>query len=447
MSCIALALCCCFKEACQCVCLCCPSCKSSIITRVSYVILLVIGVVIACIFTAPALGEQLLKIESFCNTSALYIPTQPVSGCTKITSSLKEVVGFPAVYRVCLAWGIFFLFMTLLMLGVKSSNDCRAGIQNGFWFFKYLIVIGTAIGAFFIHDPKFEAAMMVIGGIGAFLFYIIQMVLLIDIAYKWTSWWMGKYEETDGQIWFCGVITFATLFYALFVGLVVILYIFYANGDCSLQKFFISFNLILCVALSIVSALPQIQRHNARSGLLQSSIVSLYIMYITWSSLASFSTCNPLNTCNSTTTESQGVPQQCVSTSFSYDVIIPLIIFFFCALYAGFNNGSTGAINTVSGKTDEESSTTPEVTTAESGGKTSDDEEDGCRYNYSFFHFIFLLAILFTMMTITHWISPISKEAGTTAAVWVKIASSWVGLAIYLWTLVAPLVLRGRTFA
>lgn len=105
--------------------------------------------------------------------------------------------------------------------------------------------------------------MMVIGGIGAFLFYIIQMVLLIDIAYKWTSWWMGKYEETDGRIWFCGVITFAALFYALFIGLVVVLYVFYANGDCSLQKFFISFNLILCVVLSVVSALPQIQRRES----------------------------------------------------------------------------------------------------------------------------------------------------------------------------------------
>lgn len=32
-------------------------------------------------------------------------------------------------------------------------------------------------------------------------------------------------------------------------------------------------------------------------------------------------------------------------------------------------------------------------------------------------------------------------------AVWVKICSSWAGLLLYLWTLVAPLVLRDRDFS
>lgn len=32
-------------------------------------------------------------------------------------------------------------------------------------------------------------------------------------------------------------------------------------------------------------------------------------------------------------------------------------------------------------------------------------------------------------------------------SVWVKISSSWLGLALYLWTLVAPLILRDRDFS
>lgn len=32
-------------------------------------------------------------------------------------------------------------------------------------------------------------------------------------------------------------------------------------------------------------------------------------------------------------------------------------------------------------------------------------------------------------------------------AVWVKICSSWAGLLLYLWTLVAPLVLPDRDFS
>lgn len=32
-----------------------------------------------------------------------------------------------------------------------------------------------------------------------------------------------------------------------------------------------------------------------------------------------------------------------------------------------------------------------------------DDEEDGVTYSYTFFHFMFLVATLFIMMTLTHW--------------------------------------------
>ena len=58
--------------------------------------------------------------------------------------------GYPAVYRVCFIVTLFFLLMAVLMIGVRTSKDPRAGIQNGFWAIKYIIVIGGMIGAFFI---------------------------------------------------------------------------------------------------------------------------------------------------------------------------------------------------------------------------------------------------------------------------------------------------------
>lgn len=58
------------------------------------------------------------------------------------------------------------------------------------------------------------------------------------------------------------------------------------QSECSLNKFFISFNLILCVITSIVSILPTVQEHQPRSGLLQSSVVTLYVVYLTWSGMS-----------------------------------------------------------------------------------------------------------------------------------------------------------------
>lgn len=57
--------------------------------------------------------------------------------------------------------------------------------------------------------------------------------------------------------------------------------------DCALNKFFISFNLILCVIVSVLSVLPSVQERQPRSGLLQSSVVTLYVIFLTWSSVSS----------------------------------------------------------------------------------------------------------------------------------------------------------------
>ena len=90
------------------------------------------------------------------------------------------------------------------MYKVKSSKDPRAALHNGLWFFKVLAVIGICIGAFFIKDPNFAKAWMVIGMIGAFLFILIQLVLLIDFAHSWNESWVEKFEDSQNKGWYVG---------------------------------------------------------------------------------------------------------------------------------------------------------------------------------------------------------------------------------------------------
>lgn len=73
-----------------------------------------------------------------------------------------------------------------------------------------------------------------------------------------------------------------------------------------------------------------------------------------------------------------------------------------------------------------------------------DNEKEGVHYSYSFFHFILFLASMYVMMTLTNWHShrPDFKSISSSwIAVWMKITSSWVCSSLYIWTLLAPLVL------
>lgn len=82
--------------------------------------------------------------------------------------------------------------MAIMMLNVRSSRDLRAPIQNGFWGIKFLIVIGIAIGAFFIPEGYFGPIWMWIGLIGGLLFILIQLTLIVDFAHNWADAWVGK---------------------------------------------------------------------------------------------------------------------------------------------------------------------------------------------------------------------------------------------------------------
>jgi len=97
----------------------------------------------------------------------------------------------------------------------------------------------------------------------------------------------------------------------------------------------------------------------------------------------------------------------------------------------------------------------PEVSESEDDNE-AEDPEGPVAYNYSFFHFTFLLATLYLGMVLTNWQS-ISIVTGDgvddtilvdqgMSAVWVKMVSSWVTLLLFIWTMIAPVVFPNRKF-
>lgn len=367
----------------------------------------------------------------------------------------SRATGFQAVYRLCMGMSAFFFIFMVLMFGVKSSRDPRSHVQNGFWFFKYLLLIALIFGFFNIKSENLSGPMMWIGMIGSFTFIIIQLVLIIDFAHGLAEDWIAIYEENESRACYFGLLAFAFACYFLSLAGTILMYIFYTTGSqgdsCGLPIFLITFNIIICLASSIISILPKIQERMPSSGLLQSSFLTLYACYLTWSALTNNpdSSCNPsmiIVTVNST---HPGKDDQSFGTPIPANSIISLIIWFVCLLYASIRTSSRTALGKIAGGGNSENANQVEPNNAVEKGTVYDDEKEGIAYSYSFFHFIFALASLYVMMTLTSWYQPsndLSKLNANMASVWVRILSSWLCVTLYTWTLVAPAIFPDRDF-
>lgn len=77
------------------------------------------------------------------------------------------------------------------------------------------------------------------------------------------------------------------------------------------------------------------------------------------------------------------------------------------------------------------------------------DERQGTIYSYTYFHFVFFLGSLYVMMTVTNWFHYDNHKIeklldGSWSVFWIKMASCWVCLILYMWTLLAPMVCPKR---
>ncbi|KAH7968451.1 hypothetical protein HPB52_008430 [Rhipicephalus sanguineus] len=435
-----------------------------------YALMLLLTTIVACIMLSPRIEELLEKVPRLCES----------------TDVCKSAVGYLAVYRLLFALTLFFIAFSMMMIGVKTSKDPRSGIQNGyglvsceklhvvcmkcssmkwehlshlslclakfkwliffcpspvcrFWALKYLVLIGAMVGAFFIpNGASFGQVWMYFGMIGGFLFILIQLILIIDFAHSWANSWVEKFEESQSKGWYCALLTFTLLHYALAIAAVVLFYIFYTQA----RKFFISINLIICVILSVVSVLPKVQEVQPSSGLLQSSAVTLYIMYLTWSAMNNSTSkqCKP----------SLGLTQE--GSKFDTQSIVGLVVWFVCVLYSSIRTSSNSQVGklTMSEKILVKETGTNASAGGDAEAKVWDNEDDGVAYSWSFFHFMFALASLYVMMTLTNWFQPSDDPKNlieNNASMWVKMTSTWMCSALYLWTLVAPLAMPDRDFS
>ncbi|KAG2341376.1 TMS membrane protein/tumor differentially expressed protein [Suillus weaverae] len=447
------------------------NCNSSIATRVGFAIIFILNSLLAWLMKTPF---AIRKIEHW---SYDYIKMDCVEG---------KCYGVLAVHRICFALSIFHAILSLSLIGVQESRDKRAAIQNGWWGPKVLLWILLVVVSFFIPNEFFMFWGNYVSLIGATIFILLGLVLLVDFAHSWTEMCQENWENSDSTLWQWILIGSTAAMYVACITLTGVLYAYFASSGCTLNRFFISLNLALCIIITIMSIHPAIQASNPRSGLAQSGMVAAYCTYLVVSAVSNHAhqSCNPLNRTDKTRTTT---------------VVLGAVFTFLAIAYstsraatqsrALVGRGKKGGavqlpvdvsepsemdvVSTQPGRTESpryqallaavEAGAIPASALDEEDdddeddnyGDAKDDERSGTRYNYSWFHVIFAIGAMYVAMLLTDW-NVMSTEQGpvdseevvrigrSEIAMWMRIVSSWVCMLLYMWSLLAPVLMPDR---
>uniref|UniRef100_A0A2K6FFJ3 Serine incorporator 4 n=1 Tax=Propithecus coquereli TaxID=379532 RepID=A0A2K6FFJ3_PROCO len=436
-----------------------PSLTESTCSRLFYILLHVGASAVCCLLLSRTVVEKVWgKAQGIQMPSGLCVHLFGHSDCPVLSGS-------GAVYRICAGTATFHLLQAVLLVHLHSPTSPRAQLHNSFWLLKLLLLLGLCAVAFCIPDEHLFPAWHYIGICGGFTFILLQLVLITAFAHSWNKNWLtGAAQDCS---WFLAVLLATLGFYSMAgVGAALLFQHYTHPAGCLLNKMLISLHLCFCGLLSFLSIAPCIRLKQPRSGLLQASVISCYVMYLTFSALSSrppervilqgqnhtlclpgLSKMEPQTPDTSIAVLSAGIMYACVlfacnEASYLAEVFGPLWIVkvysyefqkpslcFCCPETVEAEEGQrTGAARPV----DQETPPAPPV------------QAQHLSYSYSTFHFVFFLASLYVMVTLTNWFSYEGAELektftkGSWATFWVKVASCWACVLLYLGLLLAP---------
>ncbi|KIH86870.1 membrane protein TMS1 [Sporothrix brasiliensis 5110] len=479
---LSFAASCCGAATCSMVCSACGKCGNSVATRIGYALILLINSILAWIMETPWAVKKLEHL---------------MLDYVKINCPTGQCYGWLAVHRINFALGLFHLIFAGLLIGVSSSKQPRAALQNGYWGPKIIAWLAFIVLSFLIPDEFYLFWGNYVSLAGAMLFLILGLILLVDMAHSWAEYCLEQIENTESRVWRAVLVGSTLGMYLGSIAMTVLQYVFFGRGGCSMNQAAITINLILLLVVSAVSVHPTVQEYNPKAGLAQAAMVAVYCTYLTMSAVSmkpdatEDKHCNPLLLAQGTRT-----------TSVVIGAIVTMLTVAWTTTRAatqtlGLGGSRTGGIR-LPDDDDEDAahdgsssySTHGLVTTQpsrremraealrravaegslpadamlsdddddsddeDSGrggrGKSGDDERGSTQYNYTMFHIIFFLATAWvaTLLTMNYEDSTRDGDFATVGrtywATWVKIVSSWGCYALYIWTLVAPVVLPDR---
>ena len=411
------------------------------------------------LFTLAVIAAIVLRYQ---NNGIVHLYTISWDACTS-----NECVGYAAVYRISFALCLFFLTHALLLLLPLFSRLDRIS-----WLWHYLYFTGLLIACWAIPSPFYDQAWVNIARFLSFFFLFFSVVILIDFAYEWNESW-----TSDARPWFIPVLVVSATLLAGCIVLFVFYFLWFGGSGCRRNQFFIAWTIIECV-VAIALAISPVAEGNG--GLLPASVLSLYMTWLAYSGLES----DP-STCNT------------ISNQDTLHLILGLIVGALALIYAAWNvstnntlfggeeqipelegqalglpggvkspaaaggGGGGGDIEMASNRAQVDAALDGVVggvgdTTSVAEAKASIDDNARllARRNLRI-HMLMATASAYLAMLLTNWGSSQQASDGGggqqaydqgTESVFIKFATQWMAFLTFVWSLIAPKVLKNREF-
>ncbi|KAL8120206.1 uncharacterized protein LOC141661519 [Apium graveolens] len=318
----------------------------------------------------------------------------------------EDCLGAEGVLRVSLGCFIFYFILFLCTAGTSKLNERQDLWHSGRWPAKVVLIIFLMVLPFFIPSVVIQ----IYGDIahfGAGVFLMIQLVSIISFIT-----WLNDRVQSDKFTERCHihVMLLATIAYVICICGIILMFIWYApQPSCLLNIFFITWTLVLLQLMTSVSLHPKVN-----GGFLTPGLMGLYVVFLCWSAVRSEP---PEGKCiKDTNAGPQG----------DWLSIISFVIAVIAMVIATFSTG-------IDSKCFQFKKDEPE-------------EEDEVPYGYGFFHFVFATGAMYFAMLLISWNTKHVSQKWTIdvgwTSTWVRIVNEWLAACIFIWMVVAPVILK-----
>ena len=342
-------------------------------------------------------------------------------------------MGISAVYRMSLTLAFFHLVMlTVISISKIVESELGSIFNDGCWALHILMISTIFILSLYIPNEYVN----IYGYLSRFLsifFLIFQGICILSIAYKMNEVLVGYHTESG-----------TSLSLILLLGITISIYIFDAVFLYLLIKWFsgCAFNiyiLILLIVMIVIFTIWTVFQTRENASILTNAIVMSYLLYLSWSAMASEpdGVWNPFVTSNSNT-----VFQIVLGFVFTSVSILSI------SIITKTGDNSDGFRSNWA-ESDEDNHLS-DIEVANNKMQVEDSYIFPLSYATIFFHIIMIFACCYYSMLLSNWGDPtINNDKATyfkanEFSMWAKLVSQFACYAIFLWSLIGPLILPDR---